>query len=145
MPHISPRTAYPVDDCETLLIIDDEDVVRATLSDLFEAYGYRVLESSDGRHGLEVFQQQRENIDLVILDYILPDLLGQEVLDRMLAVDPATRVIIFTGSIEFITCNGSLACIYKSTPFAQLLDTVRQALDAVPLYEGSRDAAFSTC
>ncbi|MFH1569931.1 MAG: PAS domain-containing protein [Gemmatimonadota bacterium] len=116
---------------ETILIIDDEDIVRRTASRLLEHYGYSVLLAEDGPAGLELFERHCPGVDLVLLDLSMPRMTGREVLARLQALDPGARVVFFTGyAAEGQDPAGDVVdVIQKPFTSAQLAEAVRAALD----------------
>ena len=115
---------------ETLLVIEDEERVRLRLVSMLERYGYSALMGADGAEGLEVFRQERDRIDLVVLDLSLPRLSGQEVLPRLRELNPELPVIISTGfashSAESLKVQALLKKPYR---LVQALQTIRKVLD----------------
>ena len=82
---------------ETILIIDDEEIVRDTWREVLEELGYSVLCADRAEKGLNIFSAQRETIDVVILDYILPEMGGNEVLLKLREMRPDVRVLLCSG------------------------------------------------
>ena len=68
---------------------DDEPLVRAFATEGLKGLGYRVLVAENGKQALQIYEQQRQEIDCVLLDLIMPELSGLETYRRMRAVDPA--------------------------------------------------------
>ncbi len=87
------ETNAPARGGETILIIDDEDVVRRSTRQLLQRLGYAVL---DNAHGLQTFERE-QNIDLVLLDLSMPQMSGEEVLATLQQRDPDVKVLIMTG------------------------------------------------
>ena len=116
---------------ETILIVEDEEMVRARLSSMLERYGYGVLTANDGTEGVEVFARERERIALVLLDLSLPGLSGVEVLSKMRILEPEVRVIISTGyaspKAEQLEVETILQKPYR---MAYALRSIRECLDA---------------
>jgi PAS domain S-box-containing protein len=81
----------------TVLVIDDEEVVRNTAKSALERYGYEVVLARDGREGAEVFERMADTISVVLLDMTMPTLSGEETLVRIRAVRPGVRVIASSG------------------------------------------------
>jgi CheY-like chemotaxis protein len=81
----------------TLLIIDDEDLVRDSTARLLERSGYRILTAANGERGLALFEEHGAKIDLVLLDLSMPTMSGHEVLVRLRRMQPSVRVMILTG------------------------------------------------
>jgi len=80
-----------------VLMVDDEPSVLDISSRLLKKLGFRVLEATNGRDALRIYQEQHRSIDVVILDMIMPDIGGGEVYDRMKEINPAIRAILATG------------------------------------------------
>ena len=81
----------------TLLVVDDEQLVRTTLCMALEDSGFRVHAAENGRAGLELFQRHCAEIDAVILDLTMPELDGWQCLDRLRAVRHDLPVILISG------------------------------------------------
>jgi CheY-like chemotaxis protein len=116
---------------ETVLVIDDEEMVRRTATRMLELYGYRVIEGEGGVHGLEVFKAELDTIDLVLLDLSMPQKSGPEVLSEMRELDPEVKVILFTGYSTEATMPAEVAGILQK-PFtpAEMATEVRAVLDS---------------
>ncbi len=80
-----------------VLVVDDEEVVLATAGALLESLGYEVLEAPGGREAVELFQTHHEQIDLVLLDLMMPELGGRECFLEMKSIDPRVRVLLSSG------------------------------------------------
>ncbi len=81
----------------TILVIDDEEMVRMSLSNGLTRAGYAVLEAADGEMGLELFRKRVDEIDLVILDLVLPELWGDEIFPQLQVIKPGVKVVVYTG------------------------------------------------
>jgi len=84
----------------TILLIDDEPMVREVWSDFLTRKGHRVLTAENGLEGIEVFKGHRDEIDLVILDMIMPKLGGKETLISLKEIDPSVKVLVTSGYSE---------------------------------------------
>jgi DNA-binding response OmpR family regulator len=114
---------------KTIVIVDDEfdlaDVLAATLSDI----GFRVLNATNGKQGLEVMAEQPP--DLVILDYMMPLLDGAGVLKAMradpkLAAVPVIMISVVPESVVRARCPGYAAFLRKPFDFETLLNAVER-------------------
>ncbi len=86
---------------ETILLVDDEQMVLEVSKDLLEYLGYRIYTAGSGQEAIAVYTEKRNEIDLVILDMILPGMSGGETFDRLREIDPEIRVLLCSGySIE---------------------------------------------
>jgi len=81
----------------TVLVVDDEAAVARLLCDVLENFGHHTFKALDGEEGLEIFRAHHEEIDVVLLDLIMPKLEGERCLEEMLAIDPEVVVVIATG------------------------------------------------
>ncbi len=121
----------------TVLLVDDEPAVLEVAQIALEMAGYRVLSATSGRQALECYQEQGEEIDLVILDLGLPDLDGWACLQELRSLDDQVRVLVSSGQIgeelearvERVGAAGFLAKPYR---LEQLLARVREALERPP-------------
>jgi PAS domain S-box-containing protein len=84
----------------TILLIDDEPVVREMWGDFLIQKGYRVITAEDGLEGVERFRGLKDEIELVILDLIMPRLGGRETLAALKKIDPSVRVLVTSGYSE---------------------------------------------
>ena len=116
---------------ETVLIIDDEEIVRSSLATYLERLGYRVLIGEDGEHGLAVFAQQHRDISLVLLDLSMPKMSGHEALPALRRISLEVKVIIFTGfSVSSEELEEGLPILRKPIKGEEIARTVREVLDA---------------
>lgn len=121
----------------TLLIIDDDQVVRASLAAYLEDSGFTVLQASNGLQGLEVFE--RDHPDLVICDLRMPQVDGLELIRRINALQVETPVIVVSGAgvmtdaVEALRLGAADYLIKPLEDLAVLEHSVRRALDRVLL------------
>jgi adenylate cyclase len=83
----------------TILCIDDESETLRLRKQLLEMYGYSVLTASSGTDGLRLLSQG-ETVDLVLLDYAMPELSGDRVAEELKRLHPQVRIIIMSGFPE---------------------------------------------
>lgn len=120
-------------DSGTILIIDDEKIVRQALRRMLEPAGYTVLEVEKGVDGLQAFNRAKEQIDLVMLDLALPDVSDQKMLAALQTMDPGVKILICTGrSADHIendaAYSGIKDVIRKPFPPRRLIEKVRSVL-----------------
>jgi signal transduction histidine kinase len=84
----------------TVLIIDDEEVVRSTAKAVLERYGYTVHDAVDGRDGLELFQRIQDRVSLILLDLTMPEMSGEETFDQLKSIRPDVPIILTSGYDE---------------------------------------------
>jgi CheY-like chemotaxis protein len=119
---------------ETVLFIDDEDMVLDVGSKMIKGLGYEVMTAAGGKQGLEIYEQNRDKIDLVILDMIMPDFSGKETFDILQRINPSVRVLLSSGySLEGqaneIMEKGCKAFIQKPFTMSELSNKIRGILD----------------
>lgn len=120
---------------ETILLVDDEEDLRNLGKLLLARQGYQVILAESGEQALEIYQQQGQDIDLVILDISMPGMGGRACLQELKSSDPATKVIVasgyaLNGETQSIAEAGANAFISKPFSRADLLKLVREVLDA---------------
>jgi PAS domain S-box-containing protein len=114
---------------ETILLVDDEEMIRSLAQQVLEVHGYSVLTAADGQRGIDLYRLRRHEIDLVILDLTMPHLSGNEVLARIRMLDPHARVIISSGHPLRETPRAS-AFLPKPYRADTLIRLVREVLDS---------------
>ncbi len=122
--------------------MDDEPLVLEVNKNLLEYMGYRVYAAGSGQEAIAVYMEKRNEIDLVILDMILPGMSGGETFDRLKEIDPAIRVLLCSGySIEGeaqqIMDRGCNGFIQKPFQLKNLSQKVREILDGKGLSNGN--------
>ncbi|MDY7035843.1 MAG: response regulator [Thermodesulfobacteriota bacterium] len=101
---------------ETVLLIDDEDMIIDVGEELLKKLGYNTFSAKNARQTLEVCQKNKDQIDIVILDMIMPDISGGETYDMLKEINPDIKVLLSSGySIDGMAqeildrgCNGFL-------------------------------------
>lgn len=115
---------------ETILVVEDEELVRDTTRELLKFKGYKVIEAVDGQAGWETFMVQKDEIDLVLLDLSMPRVPGLELLKRIIELDSDTRVIIVTGNPpDQVVAPGAREVLAKPLFPNVMFETVRRVLD----------------
>ncbi len=119
---------------ETILVADDEKVVLEVSAEMLTSLGYRVYAAGSGQEALAVFMEKRNEIDLVILDMIMPGISGGETFDRLREINPEIKVLLSSGysingeakTIMDRGCNGFLQ---KPFRLNKLSGKIREMLD----------------
>ncbi len=119
---------------ETILVVDDEEVVAMVSKEMLESLGYRVFLAGSGQEALAVYMEKYRKIDLVILDMILPGINGGDTFDRLKKINPAVKVLLASGySIEGqatqILERGCQGFIQKPFRMNSLAQKVRDILE----------------
>ena len=120
---------------ETILLVDDEEVVANVVREMLESLGYTVIAALNGKDALELYRQNKDRIDLVILDMIMPQMSGYEVFEALKALNPKVKVILATGysmkeQAAKIMESGCRAFMQKPFSIQDLSNKIRTVLDA---------------
>ncbi len=124
---------------ETILLVDDEERIRTLGVTLLAQYGYSVITAANGIEALALYQAKQDDIDLVILDLIMPEMDGRKCFKKLKEINPEIRVIMSSGyavSAKEIKDEGINAFIDKPYEIQLMLDTIRTTLD-----EGEKKSA----
>ncbi len=118
---------------ETILVVDDELMIREMIAWILEAKGYKVLAASSGEDALKVYSEEKGNVDLVLLDIIMPGMGGEEAFHALRAADPDARVLLTSISAQEALCErlirqGACGMVFKPYKSNALLSAVRKAL-----------------
>jgi PAS domain S-box-containing protein len=81
----------------TVLLVDDEKVILEVGQDLLEAMGYRILVARDGKEGVRVYKKNWNEIDIVVMDMVMPNMGGGEAYDRIREINPNVKVLLSSG------------------------------------------------
>jgi signal transduction histidine kinase len=106
----------------TVLLVEDEPVVRITTSSILKKMGYTVIIAEDGQDGVEKFTKHRDEIILVILDYIMPIMDGHQCFLEMRSIDPEALIVItsgFTGNADISALKDEGLHAFVSKPYGQ--------------------------
>ena len=131
-------------DRPVVLVIDDDNDVREVISDVLKMNGLDVLTADCGVAGVAAFEQHAGEVDLVLLDLIMPDKSGWDVFKELIAVQPDIKVILISGYIKDYRLDqlgGQRPVAIINKPFMNdaLIETVRGALAPNGATSGRRD------
>ncbi len=133
-PPVAAAAAPQVRGSETILVVEDNRDVRTLVGRILTEYGYRVIEAVDGADGVARFRQHRDEVDLLILDVIMPKKNGRQVYDEIRQLRSGVKVIFTSGyTAEIIDSRGvqdeGLHFLQKPLVPYQLLAKIRQVID----------------
>jgi two-component system cell cycle sensor histidine kinase/response regulator CckA len=119
---------------ETILLVDDEDMIIDVSRQLLERLGYTVLAADSGREAIEIYKKHLNEISLVIIDMIMPDLNGGETYDELKKIDPDIKVLLASGysldgQAQNILNRGCKGFIQKPFNIKKLSHKIRAVLD----------------
>jgi CheY-like chemotaxis protein len=120
---------------ETILVVEDDEMIRSLIRDILESTGYRVLVADDPDQGMKLIGEQQDEIHLLLTDLILPGMSGRELVDRVTKEKPEMRVLFMSGySDEAVARHGILepGLAFLQKPFSRdgLVRKVRDVLDS---------------
>jgi DNA-binding NtrC family response regulator len=131
----APEAATGLAGAGTILVVDDEEIVRLTAQRGLERYGYRVMLASSGNEALVFFEQDPDAISLVLLDVTMPGLSGEETLRRLQSIRAGVKVVVSTGYGEMETTQrfagtGIIGFLPKPYTAGRLAERIKSALSA---------------
>lgn len=121
----------------TLLVVDDEPMVRFVMTTVLSATGFTVLEAEDGEEALEIFSRHGEDIRAVLLDLSMPRMDGEETFVELRRMSPAVPIVLLSGYNEKDSVNrfpAEALAGFLGKPFkpVALVEKVREVLEGSP-------------
>ncbi|HMK36630.1 MAG TPA: PAS domain S-box protein [Desulfomonilaceae bacterium] len=116
-----------------ILIVDDEEIIRHLLGEMLQELGFSVLTAEDGLEGLEIYRKEWQNIDLVLIDMIMPRLNGKETFIEMKKINPCVRAVLSTGftkdsAVQDTLDQGIVTFVQKPYRLEELSAAISHAL-----------------
>lgn len=116
----------------TILVVDDEETVATVAMELLEALGYTVLLARDGKSAITLYEQNKKEIDLVLLDMVLPGMDGGEIFNALKKINPQVNVLLSSGyslngqAQEILDrgCKGFIQKPYRVNALAKAINEV---------------------
>ncbi|MFC1705672.1 response regulator [Planctomycetota bacterium] len=126
-------TDQSVPGASTILVVDDQVLVREPVAEALQDAGYTVLEASSAPEAIKIAEQNPERIDLLISDVFLPTFSGPELVERLIPTQPRLKVIFVSGypaETDGLVATLASKAVFVAKPFTlpQLLDRVREVL-----------------
>lgn len=123
----------PGSDKQTILLVDDEKMITDAVGALLEKVGYRVLRAGGGKEAVQLVEQGMDDINLVILDMLMPDMDGRKTFHRIKKIQPKLPVLMASGynhqeQISDIMQQGANGFIQKPYTISQLHPTIQNIL-----------------
>jgi len=119
---------------ENVLLVDDEDLILDVGEQILKRIGYTVVVARSGREAIEIYRGKKEDIEMVILDMIMPDISGGEVYDRLREINPDIKVLLSSGyslggQARDILARGCKGFIQKPFNMRELSHKLREVLE----------------
>mgnify|MGYP001136909649 CR=1 FL=1 len=120
---------------ETVLVVEDDDMVRELAVSMLQDQGYTVLSAASGQECLELLNSHEGRIDLMLTDVIMPDMNGKTLFERVVRHDPDIRVLFMSGYTDNVishhgVLDNGVAFLQKPFSFQDLSLKVREVLDS---------------
>ncbi|KAA3612000.1 MAG: PAS domain S-box protein [Calditrichaeota bacterium] len=128
-----PKSTQKIEADGTVLIVDDEDTIRALGRQALEKSGFSVLTAEDGREGLKVYKKSMDEISVVLLDMTMPHMNGEETFRELRQLNPKIKVILSSGYNEQEATNnftgkGLAGFLQKPYRASELIEKVRDLI-----------------
>jgi len=116
------------------LIVDDEESVRYAMSGLIESLGYRILTAEDGKQAVEIFKRQPDDVDLVLMDVVMPNMGGHEAAKAIREIRGNVPIVFSTGydrhdvlrNLDLPVCD----VVHKPVPAGVLSQAIHALLNS---------------
>src|SRR5258708_6889851 len=133
-PRATACDAKPLRGAGTILLAEDHDGLRDSAQEMLQSLGYRILAASNGQKAVELFKANSGQIDLIVMDVVMPSLSGPEAYLQISALRPGIRVIFTTGYASAAKLLVSLlekgaAILQKPYSLTSLSQMIRTALE----------------
>jgi signal transduction histidine kinase len=113
---------------QTILLVDDEDLILTMGQMVLTTYGYTVLTANSGQKALALFSQWKHSIALIVTDLVMPGMSGRELTEQILRIAPHTRIVWTSGYVRASDSQETAQYLQKPFTSQELLRKVKQAL-----------------
>ncbi|OGV82306.1 MAG: hypothetical protein A3K19_25065 [Lentisphaerae bacterium RIFOXYB12_FULL_65_16] len=118
-----------------IMVVDDEALVREVLAEMLRAEGHAVIKAADGNEALALYRQHWREVDLLILDMVMPQMNGRDTFHAMKTINPGVRALLSTGfsvdgEAQTILNEGVLGYVGKPYRYRELVAAIAQATKA---------------
>jgi len=117
---------------QTILFVDDEDLLLTMGRMILSSYGYEVMTANSGKKALEIFSKAEKRIDLLITDLVMPNMSGRELIEQVRRISPNTHVICSSGYVRASNADENDGYLQKPFTSQELLRKVKQVLASAP-------------
>lgn len=116
---------------KTILVVDDEQLIQSLITDILESVNFRVVTANNGQMALDIYNENPQQFDLIILDMIMPILDGEKTFHQLMRINPQQKVLICSGynnvdDVQNMLESGAIGLLSK--PFT--LDTLFHYLES---------------
>ncbi len=119
---------------ETILLVDDEDMIWDVVQGMLSDMGYNVLLAGDGREAVDIYRENAGEIDLILMDMMMPVMNAHEAFPLLKKIDAGVRVLLMSGYVEAtdvqdLLASGAMGFVRKPYTLAELAQRIRSILD----------------
>jgi hypothetical protein len=123
--------ALPTGNGELILVVDDEAAIRKITQTSLKAFGYRVLDASDGIEAIALYAQYKTEIDLVLVDMMMPNMDGLTTIRTLKKIEPSVKIVAVSGLVSDdkltqVATFGVKAFLSKPYATKDLLNTISE-------------------
>jgi CheY-like chemotaxis protein len=134
---VGPSKSHPglqAPQAQTILLVDDESMIRDLGRAVLTRAGFHVLTAEDGQEAVELYAQHRDSIELVVLDVTMPRMSGRDAFRHIIDMNPQARILFSTGytADELEEVESAVGLLSKPYRPQELLSAVRAALTISP-------------
>lgn len=124
----STGSGAPREGARTVLVVEDEPLLRRQICRILRRHGFQVLESGDGLEALELARSHDGPIDLLVTDVVMPRLGGWELVERLRPERPALRVVLMSGYTNELVTDREVVLLEKPFTLQTLVERINEAL-----------------
>lgn len=126
--------SFDLSGTETILIVEDEDMVREMVSESLRPYGYHLIEARDGNDAMLRCKEYKKPIDIVLTDIVMPQMSGKELIVRLRELNPGVKVLFMSGYTDKTVVNYGILdlhanFIHKPFSLVELIRKIREILN----------------
>jgi CheY-like chemotaxis protein len=117
----------------TILVVDDEYNIRSMMREIMEMSGLKVFTAGNGKDGVEMYKKYRDDIDLIIMDMVMPIMDGREAFLEIKKIDPQQKIFIISGysqreDLEDMLEKGAVGFLRKPFQVKEIVSKVKEIL-----------------
>ena len=117
-----------------ILVIDDEDMLRDVLKEVLEMVGFSALFASSGREGIQLFEENQDRVQLILMDILMPEMSGIETHKEIKALDPDMKFIFMSGfpdkdALSLRELVGDYVFVKKPFSVKEIVSEIRQVIE----------------
>jgi two-component system cell cycle sensor histidine kinase/response regulator CckA len=117
---------------ETILVVDDEDLILTMAETILAEYGYRVLTAGSGQKAMAILAREDTQVDLIVTDLVMPAMSGRELVERTRELKPGAKILCMSGYVMPADRQTGTAYLQKPFTSRELLAKVKQVVGSPP-------------